>query len=479
AWAAQVDVQPRELLVLPGQKATFICRVGVPLQYCRAEFPDHRNFNLNKQLPGTDEFSYFGSGLEAGQCGVTIHRAEEKHNGDIKCTLGISSETTESVGVMKLIVAKAPKLPELDLSRGTDSLRVYKINDVLEASCVVRDGRPVANISWYLDDERINDSALEMATVIEIAKENLQSKVQNLSRVLQPTDNGRYLKCVAIHPAYPGGQAETKRQLDVKFAPLPIYDSLDRFGYQIGQVGNINVTIEANPKPKISWSVGGQQIREGSTDNTGRIEAEGIKDLGRGRYEVNLRLAAITKQDTEVYYVLTAYNDQGSQEYKLKISTSPEPEGVELGVGAIIGVVIVVLFVVLIASILIFAKMTGRWCFSGGIETRHFGESSDTESADVRPKESKKPNKLTCLFKKNKDQVSSEPEPEPKTLEHSEEAESQTKSPFPEGDERALVYAELDLVRADMVPVVKNDDEKTEYAEIVYTQNEDKEPPKK
>lgn len=83
------------------------------------------------------------------------------------------------------------------------------------------------------------------------------------------------------------------------------------------------------------------------------------------------------------------------------------------------------------------------------------------------------------MFKKNKDQVSSEPEPEPKTLEHSEEAESQTKSPFPEGDERALVYAELDLVRADMVPVVKNDDEKTEYAEIVYTQNEDKEPPKK
>ncbi|CAH1140428.1 unnamed protein product, partial [Phyllotreta striolata] len=365
-WGAQVDVQPKELLVLPGQNASFLCRVGVPLQYCRAELPNHRSYNLNKLLPAVDGLSYEGQGLEAGQCGVHILYAEEKHNGPIKCTLGIPSETTESVGVMNLIVAKAPKMPELDLSRGTDSLRVYKINDYLEASCLVRDGRPVANISWFIDDEQINEAGLKMATVIEIAKEHLQSKVQNLSRILQPSDNGKFLRCVAYHPAYPGGYAETKRQLDVKFAPLPITEPQDKFGYQIGRVGNISIIIEANPKPKIEWTIGGQKIREGSTDNTGRIEAEAIKDLGRGKYEANLRLAAITKQDTEVDYRLTAYNDQGSQEYRIKISTNPEPEGVELGVGAIIGVVVVVLLAVLIASILIFAKLTGRWCFNGG-----------------------------------------------------------------------------------------------------------------
>lgn len=42
----------------------------------------------------------------------------------------------------------------------------------------------------------------------------------------------------------------------------------------------------------------------------------------------------------------------------------------------------------------------------------------------------------------------------------------------PEAKE-GLVYAELDLVAAqNLRPVVKNDDEKTEYAEIVYTQND-------
>lgn len=43
----------------------------------------------------------------------------------------------------------------------------------------------------------------------------------------------------------------------------------------------------------------------------------------------------------------------------------------------------------------------------------------------------------------------------------------------PENKE-GLVYAELDLVAQNLRPVVKNDDEKTEYAEIVYTQGETK-----
>lgn len=46
--AAQVDVSTKELMVLPGQNATFMCRVGVPLQYCRVELPGSRNYNLNK-----------------------------------------------------------------------------------------------------------------------------------------------------------------------------------------------------------------------------------------------------------------------------------------------------------------------------------------------------------------------------------------------------------------------------------------------
>lgn len=64
-------------------------------------------------------------------------------------------------------------------------------------------------------------------------------------------------------------------------APVPVYDSLDKFGYQIGRLGLINITFEANPKPHIDWIINQETINEASTDRTGRIEAEAVRDLVR------------------------------------------------------------------------------------------------------------------------------------------------------------------------------------------------------
>ncbi|XP_019769623.1 fasciclin-3 isoform X3 [Dendroctonus ponderosae] len=363
--SAQVDVDKREQTVLVGDQVSYMCRVAVPLQYCRVEIPGLRSYNLNRGISNAD-VSYYGEGLDAGQCGFTVHRAKDDNNGEIKCTLGIASEAQESVGTMSLVVARAPKLPELDLSRGADDLNVYKVDDVLRATCVIRDGRPVANISWYLGDELIDVGELSMPTVVDLAKENLQSKVQNLTRRLRASDNAKFLKCVGYHPAYAGGQAETKRRLDIKYPPLPQRQPIEEFGYEIGKTGVINVTIQANPKPTIEWTVNGQKIREGSHDNTGIMEAEYAQDLGNGMFIASLRIARISKQDTEKDYILTAYNDQGSEDYRVKISTNPEPKGYEIGVAAIVGIVVAIMFVILIVSILIFAKLNGRWCFSGG-----------------------------------------------------------------------------------------------------------------
>lgn len=86
------------------------------------------------------------------------------------------------------------------------------------------------------------------------------------------------------------------------------------------------------------------------------------------------------------------------------------------------------------------------------------------------------PIKLTAFFKKNRDKVASEEEPEARNVETGEEintemidADNASIATAPVDDGKGLVYAELDLVRTDLKPVLKNDDEKTEYAEIVYT----------
>ncbi|XP_049825133.1 fasciclin-3 isoform X2 [Aethina tumida] len=459
---ATVDVPIREQLVLPGQNATFKCMVTTPLQYCRAEIPGLSVINLSPKQRDP-RVTYVGNGLGSGECGFTINRVVEENNGDVKCTIGIEEESMESVGTMKLIVAKQPRQPELELSRGADN--IYRINDELRASCIVKDGRPVANISWYLDDNQIPGNELSMPTVYDMAKENLQTQLQNLTRILRASDNGKMLRCVAHHPAYPDGTSEAMRQLDVRYPPQPQDNPIDLFGFKLGQMGQIQVEVEANPKPQVEWTLDGQKIKEGQEDNTGRIQSQYVQSAGRGKYTVSLSIANINKQDTEKEYILTAYNDMGSQEYRVKISTSPEPEGLELGLGSIIGIVVAVCVVVLLVVILIFARMTGRWCFSGKRE-RHIGES-DTESADVqRTKETKRripPIKLSSFLKKNKDKVATEEAPETRQIE--------TEAPKAEDEtaKEGLVYAELDLVSPTSNPVVKGDEDKTEYAEIVYT----------
>ncbi|KAK9886346.1 hypothetical protein WA026_015863 [Henosepilachna vigintioctopunctata] len=379
-YGAHVEVSPTNALVLPGRNVTFLCRVAVPLQYCRVEIPGEGSKNLNQGIPSDGNVKYFGAGLSSGQCGVTIDNVDERHNGDIKCTLGMSTESQESVGKMKLVVARAPKSPEMDIHSGPGSIKEYKIDDTIHASCMVEDGRPVANISWFLDLEPLYED-LSMPKIVEMAKENLQSKYQNLTRQLRASDNGKRLRCVAQHPAYPNGQQETSRQLNVVYPPQALKEPLEQFGYQIGQPGTISLKIESNPKPKIEWAVAGQIIREGSSDNTGRIEAQNVKELGQGRYEINLRMAAVNREDTENEYVLIAQNQMGRQTYTVRISTSPEPEGLELGLGSIIGIVVVICVLLLAVFLLIFAKTTGRWCFSGGATVIDYTSENGTRQS--------------------------------------------------------------------------------------------------
>lgn len=57
--AVYVEVSPREVLALPGQNATFLCRVAVPIQYCRVEVPGMEHLNLNPNAAPFEGVSFF------------------------------------------------------------------------------------------------------------------------------------------------------------------------------------------------------------------------------------------------------------------------------------------------------------------------------------------------------------------------------------------------------------------------------------
>lgn len=122
--------------------------------------------------------------------------------------------------------------------------------------------------------------------------------------------------------------------------------------------------------------------------------------------------------------------------------------------------------------------------FPGGAATLRTGETSDTESADQGPAQKKNIKKkaklpLTSMFKKAKDKVAGDTEilkaavvTEEKDV---EKAAQQVAQDVEKGKE--CVYAELThsqaAERARPV-VVRPEDDKTEYAEIVHTKDEKK-----
>ncbi|XP_069684944.1 fasciclin-3 isoform X1 [Periplaneta americana] len=519
--AITVDVSPKNPTVKVGQNFTFMCRVGKPLMYCRIKVPGiDRGLNLNEMTQKTQNYWYEGSGLSTGQCGVTLRAVTDRQNGNFECSMGFPTDADEAQGTTKLTVARPPPgqpdlmvKPEPEARLGGE----YKENTDITATCTVRDSRPVASLSWFLGDEQILDG-VQRPEVVE-SPTDLFTVHQNLTRKLTWKDNAKQLKCVASHVALDEGSRQTTKQIIVRFPPRPIDGAIEQFGFVVGEEGVVTVPIQAHPRPHCSWTIGQETLPEGNVDSTQRFEALGPKSLGNGTWEIQLRIYRVTAEDVDRKYTLKATNDVGTQSYKIIISTSTEPQGsLELGTGPIIGIVVAILIFLIIVFMLIFARATGRWCFSGGTPARHdnkesetfikdsqtqgsnpnsgdnppdeqksltatvkINESSDTESADHGPSEkSKKPKmNLTYILKKKKDKVAADAD-DLKLQSVAMEEEKEMEKPGTESSEHIatpakgkaqgqdVVYAELDL-QATRRPIVRREDDKTEYAEIIHT----------
>ncbi|KAK0167050.1 hypothetical protein PV327_004497 [Microctonus hyperodae] len=337
-----------------------MCRLGIPLQFCRAEIPGEQSMMLKFGEPPEDGIEYFGDGPQTGQCGVRIQKIKDSHDGIFKCGITTNLSRTEVLGTVRIVVAKPPREPELILSPGSIGRNKYKNSEKLSITCSAPYGRPAANVSLYLDNQPL--SREYGVTNYDPSGGNNSLAVQKVSYSLKWTDNGKTLRCVVDHIALDHPK-EITRQLEVYYPPQP-QPTIERFGYVIGRPGVINVSVDANPRPRFVWRVNDEKINEGHPDMSNRLETSSAVDMGRGIYLVELKIDSVQKSDTEKEYILEARNDEGAAEYHIKLSTSSEPEGFDLDAGYIIGIVIGVLVLLLLIFIIIFARATGRWCFA-------------------------------------------------------------------------------------------------------------------
>lgn len=95
-----------------------------------------------------------------------------------------------------------PSRPEIKIN--TELRRnTFEIDQDFQATCISREGRPPAQLYWFLDDEPITEglSAPRVKDTLTGHNTTLYSVALTLNRRLKATDDRKYLICRSIHPA--------------------------------------------------------------------------------------------------------------------------------------------------------------------------------------------------------------------------------------------------------------------------------------
>ncbi|XP_023031354.1 fasciclin-3 isoform X1 [Drosophila willistoni] len=361
----QVNVEPNTALLNEGDRTELLCRYGRAINYCRIEIPgEQKVLNLSPEWSKTPGFTYYGAGLNAGQCGVSIERVKASNNGQVKCSLGVEGE--ELSGTIDLVVALRPQQPIIELIQQPDREGYYPEGKLFHARCSVRNGRPASNISWYIDNLPANKRTSDLNVVPAPTNDNveLMTSIQEIQWYLSPEDSNRKLVCRSHHqtdreslPPQEGAYI-----INVRYAPVAQPEALV-YGLYLEHTAIVNITIRASPQPVVEWTIDGAIVPQGQTD--GRFSAYEPQYMGNDEYNVTLAIAGLTLEDTTKTYNLRASNKIGSRDYQVRISSSSKPPTSSLDVAAIVGIVVAVAVLVLIVLLVVFARATGRWCFGG------------------------------------------------------------------------------------------------------------------
>ncbi|XP_045528665.1 fasciclin-3 isoform X1 [Pieris brassicae] len=464
-----VEITPREAVRRVGDDLTVLCKVSYPIDSCRMTVGSTPYRLIPSQQD--EEVVYSGQGLQFGECGAHIKHIKEEWNGNISCMLPPPSGSIEVTGIMRLVVAKPPANPQLISPPQSN----FKEGDIFMAQCIVPNGRPVAKITWFLDDDQFL-TGVHQPIITSEPGIDLETISQNITKELSADDNGKRLVCRAEHEALDSPR-EAARQLVVYYPPKRTEaGQITIFGLKIGSEGRLNVTVRANPPPEAQWTVGELVLAAPQKNEDSSITALEPVHLGGGYYNVTLVLTAVAKEDVDRTYYLRVTNDLGREEFALRLSTMDEPAGVQLSPGAIAGIVVAILLLITLVSLTVFAKATDRWCFADQ-ESRDQGKSSgesmaagdvllhaanplpsknsDTESAVGRQKSrlSQLSARVRAVLPKGRDRVQAtgNTEVEPENV---------------ADEKKSVVYAELALGDQNAEKPLPPS---TEYAEIVYT----------
>lgn len=314
----KADPDPSEISAQEGQKIDLLCRFPKAVLSCNFRIPgESGELKLNPSWSRNDNFRYFGRGLENGDCGVSILNVQEKMHGLASCRLDLNDGMADAVANISIVIARAPQDPQIQFESDSS---YFREDDNVEVTCTSTDGRPAANISWFLDEKFFGTGSVEV-----IDSDIYSTAVSTLQFRVKPEYNNKRLICKTEHVGFPDGSRSTSHQLVVNFRPIPLSDTHIQ-GLEIGSSAVIGpVTIQANPAPKIMWVIDGKVMNQGE-QNEKFIVREPV-NIGGSRYNASLQVVSLSLEDTTRSYKLRATNALGTTDYVVRIGGSQEAAG--------------------------------------------------------------------------------------------------------------------------------------------------------
>ncbi|CAB3363204.1 Hypothetical predicted protein [Cloeon dipterum] len=457
--APSIIVEPKNAKVVKiGDTFEFLCKASKPIMYCSIK---NTIGSLNmRENTKKDSYEYFGKGFQLGDCGIKFLSVTENLHGNISCTVGLVDNDLEGVGHTNLIVAIPPNSVQLSIDKNE-----YKEKEEIVMSCRALGGRPAPTVTLYLG----NDTLATSKPGQDIVNHNRQADYK---------DNNKKVICKATHMASSKDDAKmTERNLIIQFRPQPINNlgTINKFGFFEGVEGIITLDIFANPRPsKLAWKV------DNAAPDLGLYYPLNEKNIvmnDDGSYAAKFRIYKVSREDVDKTFTLTATNQLGSETYNVKISFDPTPkeEETSLGAGSIVAIIVAVLIVFVAIVLTLFARTTGRWCFAAGVPAQGDKEaggvlqSSDTESADKVAAVGAGQHAGIRIRNYLRDKINSfkTSSKVPTSEEEAKDAEAAEQKTAPPTASDGVVYAELELRKPGDTPVIRDDGEKTEYAQIV------------
>lgn len=305
-------IPPRLYVKNLSKNVNLLCKSDKPIEDCSVKIPGYLDWSRADDASLPSGVGPYGDGWARGECGIKLMTVKSANEGKFFCNVTIAGEAFQQTIDITLTVTPEPT--EIEIGRDTViSNGGYQENQILSAKCISQDAVPMSNLTWYLDDEPLDERLLgeiQLRNRTDSKGKTLVTVEQELRYNLTAQDNGKRIVCRASHFAIPKGFYRAFLPLNIHFAPLatPTVDIRD------SPHERINVTIKANPRPTTSWYVKGRTIDEGLT--IGPYQAYIPKDLGNGNYQVILKINEPTEQ-TELIE-LQATNGLGSRTYVIK-----------------------------------------------------------------------------------------------------------------------------------------------------------------